>query len=255
MPYYVQCYLGELVRFFDQVIVVTNSREYDKESYSAVDGIDLITVSNEGYDFGMFYKAIQLISIEEYETIACVNDSNLIVSRLDPIFSWGKTQNYGLWSLIDSYEKPWFSTHSDSYHLQSFFLVFEQPALKLLSCFFESIDDEAIFSITDPKELRRQVINDWEIGLTQFMISHGVKTGSFIDSKIFSEINELSKNKNLTIKYYELLLKKGYPLLKKSLLSKTTIWNRLAITPKDKWSKIINKYGSGEWNAEKMINQ
>lgn len=255
MPYYVQCYLTELVRFFDQVIMVTNSRQLDEHSYSSVEGVDLMTVPNEGYDFGMFYKVMQSMSIEKYETIACVNDSNLLVKKLDSVFSWKKEKDVELWSLIDSYEKPWFATHENSYHLQSFFLVFEKPAIELLPSFFDSLQLEEIYAFTDPKLLKNRVINDWEIGLTQFMIDQGVKIGSYIDSKSFAEMNRLPENKNLTMKFYKLLLSNGYPLLKKNLINKKRFWDRFSSDSKNKWKALFCKFGSTDWDAEKMINQ
>jgi hypothetical protein len=249
LTYPVQVYLEELSRFFDDLILVTNDREIQGEFPA---NLRLFKVQNEGYDVGMFYKVFQSLSPEKYTQIACVNDSNILIHTLDQVFKNMHEKDGDLFSMIDSYEKPWFSTHSDNYHLQSHFLIFGEKAIALLPEFFKKIKVEELFSISDVKTLRRKVINDWEIGLSQFMLEKGLKLSSFIDSADFCAKNKLKKEANLSHKQVEKLLSVGYPLIKKKVVINKSFWsNLISKTPKPE--RLIRKFGNPAWDLERII--
>jgi lipopolysaccharide biosynthesis protein len=211
-------------------------------------------VSNEGYDLGMFYKAVQAVNLEEYHQIACINDSNILFNELKSIMSWGENKKFDFWGIIDSYQKPWFSTHVDNYHLQSHFLVFNKKALQKLPLFFQSLDLEQFFNEKNEKRLRQKVINKWEIGLTQFFLKEGLSLGSFFESKSFSLDHHIKKTANLSHGYYFRLIEAGYPLIKK----KVVLNNRglkYYLRPGRKWDKLILKYGNKDWEIEALIKE
>jgi len=55
IPLYVVVYLKELKNYFDEILLVTNSRKIDNAETIESLNIRLLPVENEGYDFGMFY--------------------------------------------------------------------------------------------------------------------------------------------------------------------------------------------------------
>lgn len=249
LPYYVVIYVNELARFFDELRLITNKRKIDNLS-CLNDNISIQFEKNEGYDFGKIYKGLKAIEPTNYKTIAFINDSNVIINKLDAVFEWGKNNQSDFWGIIDSNEKPWFSTNKDNYHIQSHFMVLNENAISLLTEYYNSIDVDAIFNITDLKELRREVIDKWEIGFTQFLINNGVKTSAYIDSCKFRKEHK-SKKKNIAHEHYGELLEEGYPLIKKKILFNRT-WRRF-LGQQESWEKAIHTYLNTEWDREKLL--
>lgn len=237
----------------DEVMLVTNQRPINNEEELQKEKIKTLFVKNEGYDLGMFYKAYLTINPALYHQIACVNDSNILINSLNPVFEWGNNQNVDFWGLIDSYQKPWFSIHQNNYHIQSHFLVFNQKAIDQLPVFFNEIDVEKLFEQTDQGQLRRTVINDWEIGLTQFLMNEGLTCKSFIDSQAFSQLYLSGKIKNVAHKLYAELIYSGYPLLKKKVILKHDWRDHFRIHKA--WQKLIRKYGNQDWEIEALIQE
>ena len=252
VPRYVSIYIRELSKFFDQVILVSNQKSINSDLLSANQNISTMFVENEGYDFGMFYKAFQVINKCEYHQIACINDSNILFDSLSEIFRWGLSQPADFWGLIDSNEAPWFSSHLNNYHIQSHFLVFNKNAISWLTAYFETIDTKAIFNEKDPKKLRRLVIDQWEIGLSQFLLNKGLKSTSFFSTETLLSKYK-SNGKNITHSLHNELINEGYPLLKKKIVLQKSwrSWFRF----QEPWEKLIIKHSSGDWNIPLLIQE
>ena len=248
IPYYVDLYLNELANYFDEIALITNEREITNKA-TLNSKVRIQFEQNEGYDFGLFYKFFKKIDVENYHTIACINDSNLLLKPLSNVFEWSQKQTCDFWGLIDSEEKPWFSEHKNNYHIQSHFLILKETAIKLLPAYFNQLDVTSIFAESDAKQLRRRVINDWEIGLSQYLLSKNMHAAAFINSKCFNEKHQL-KAKNLTHKAYALLLENDYPVLKKKLLKAT--W-RSKFRLSELWMKTLQTYTNPIWDVQKMI--
>lgn len=253
IPNYVELYVNELSIYFDEVIIATNQRALNPRIESLNANISIQFQRNEGYDFGMFYKVFQTINPLEYNQIACVNDSNVLFNSLQPIFEWGKNSKLDFWGLIDSHEKPWFSTYLDSYHIQSHFIVFQTKAIKVLPAFFNSINIQDIFDEKDIVKLRQVVINQWEIGLTQFMKNNDILNGCFIDSQLYSLIHYSGKPVNVGHKLYSELIQSGFPLLKKKIITSSK-WTDI-FRSETHWEKMIRQYGNKDWKLEILINE
>ncbi|MFA5326684.1 MAG: rhamnan synthesis F family protein [Prolixibacteraceae bacterium] len=253
IPNYVLIYITEISKFFDKVILVTNERPIEKSNYPDNLNISTLFVKNEGYDLGMFYKAFQTIDPNEYKQIACINDSNVLFNELHPIFNWSKKQNVDFWGVIDSYQKPEFSTHQTNYHIQSHFIVFNEKAISRLPHFFETLKIHDIFAETDAKKLRQTVINKWEIGLSQFLINEGLTCSSYIDSKAYSQKYLSGKPTNVGLKLYPELIRSGLPLLKIKVITKGK-WKDIFRTDSS-WENLIRKYGNQEWKIESLIDE
>ncbi|HEX7583477.1 MAG TPA: rhamnan synthesis F family protein [Prolixibacteraceae bacterium] len=253
IPKYVSIYVDELSKYFDQVVLVTNQRILATDFINANQNVSTLFVKNEGYDLGMFYKAFQTIDPEEYDQIACINDSNILINELHPVFDWSKKTSCDFWGIIDSDEKPWFSTHQDNYHIQSHFIVFNQKAIEKLPAFFEALHIQNIFEEKDTVKLRHTVINDWEIGLTQFLIKEGLKSASYIDSRSYSLLYLSGKQTNVGHKLYAELIRSGYPLIKKKVITKSN-WKD-TFRPSGNWEKLIRQFGNQNWEIEALIDE
>ena len=251
IPLYVQYYLNELSQYFDEVRLITNKRKSFELMNVLPAEIKIQYVANEGYDFGMFYKGFVEINPDDYSMIACINDSNLLLNKLDFLFKNAQTTSADFWGLIDSHESPWFSNHKDSYHIQSHFLVFNKAAILRLSDYFNQVNPEKLIIEKNKKQLRRQVIHESEIGISQYLIKNGMKSMSIFNSqKLLNKYK--ADGQNATHSIYEELLQEGYPLLKKKILYK----KRLKIFGnKNRIKKLIARYGNSKWNHQLALDE
>lgn len=251
LPYYVRIYIEELSNYFDKVIVLSNNANLQKQDLNISENIQFKYFENLGYDFGLFYRFITTQNLDDFSQIAIVNDSNILINNLDNIFNWSENNNSDFWGLIDSLEKPWFSTHTQNYHIQSHFIVLNEKAIKCLTDFFASVNISEIFNEKDLKKLRRQIINEWEIGLSQYLIKQELKPSTFIKSKNVC-LKYKSKKKNIAHSlFHKLIAKENYPLLKKKIVTKKRKWY---LYKEISWKETILKHGNLEWNLEKIIN-
>jgi len=205
IPYYVEYYLLQLKAHFDLIIYITNKRELDEEAslFLSTNGIEFLKVENEGYDFGMWHKGLNLICPDfvagnrncSFDRVALVNDSCILFKSLDEDFSRINQSGAGYSGMIIS----------DRYatHLQSFFLVIDGEAVNLL---FDYFAEHGI--VKD----YRQVIQTYEIGLTQRMIAEGVKVFSLYNN----QYRDFPKNPSFAL--VKELIDKGMPLIKKKIV-------------------------------------
>jgi hypothetical protein len=181
-----------------------------------------------------------------------VNDSNVLTNSLDGFFAWEKLVDYDLIGLLDSFENPHFSTFKNSYHIQSHFLIFHTRAIALLDAYYKSIDTERLFRETNKKKLRREVINSWEIGVSNYMINSGMHLGTYIQAEEMIKIFELPKETNLGLFLSHELVKLGYPAIKKKAIFE---WNWNMFRGKNHWTHLILEEGNPQWDLKRLINE
>jgi lipopolysaccharide biosynthesis protein len=255
IPKYVRLFLDELCNYFDEIILIQNKRPLKSKDLGKNScKIKQIFTRNEGYDMGMFYKALQTVDLNAYSQIACINDSNILFNKLEPLITWKEQNQYDFWGPVDSHQPLKKSDGGDTYHIQSHFMVFNRRAIALLPDFFQGIDLKQIFLEKNKKKLRQMVISKWEIGLTQYFLNHGLSVGSYFKSKVFSEELNLTKPTNLSCSHYFRLIQRGYPLIKKQVTNKR-YFLKLLFRPHLKWDKLIMKYGEKEWQLEDLIQE
>ena len=252
-PLYVQYYLNELSLYFDEVRLVTNERAITHKAESFKENVTIQFVKNEGYDLGMFYKAFHEIDPNNYSQIACVNDSNIVFGELQFLFDWAKYQTVDFWGLVDSWEKPWFSTHENNYHIQSHFVVFNREAIALLPEYFSQLDYTGLIHEDDVKIVRRNVINDWEIGVSQFLMNQNLTCRAYIESSNLAKDNGVTKPINVMHKYYCQLIKQGLPIMKKKVLFSEKWMDQLY--HKKNCIGLIKEYGSEKWDISALIEE
>jgi lipopolysaccharide biosynthesis protein len=204
IPYYVMYYLEQLRPHFMRIIYITNERELQEEASVFLQGknIELLKVKNEGYDFGMWYKAILKLESEQnsplqeiYTTVALINDSCILFKDLKADFALIEKSDAAYHGMIVS----------DRYatHIQSFFLVIRNEAVKVMMEYFHRTGLVADY---------RQVIQQYEIGLTQEMIRCGMK----IQSLYNNEHRAYPKNPSFAL--VRELIEEGIPLIKKKIV-------------------------------------
>lgn len=200
-------YVCELSRFFDQIIVLTNI--LDVSGYSE-NKVSFVTVPNRHLDIGMCMRVLLNADILEFDSIALVNDSCVLLKPMDFIFMSAQSRKFdGFWGICDSYET--------SHHIQSFFLVFEKKTLGALSDF---VIDLKKMPIDDSVEKS-------EIGISTFMSARGFSLDVVFNWNIICKhesVVSMNGKKicdldNPSYIYWDILIQLGCPLLKKKRLS------------------------------------
>lgn len=253
VPYNVKIYIKELSRYFDQVYFLSNNSASQHDNQLFKDNIIFVADDNIGYDFGRVYNFIKKLNLSSCSQLALVNDSNLLLTTLEKVIEWGNNSNLDYWGLIDSYEKPWFSTHHNNYHIQSHFIVLHKRAITLLDDYYKMIDIENLFSERDKNKLRKKVINDWEIGLSQFLLSKNLNIGSFKSCKDYYQPKDISTKVNVAHKYYFELIKNDYPLLKKKVITLSKWHHRFLY--KQPWRNSVYEYVHPSFKYDVMLNE
>jgi lipopolysaccharide biosynthesis protein len=194
IPYYIRIYLNELAQWFDNIYFLTNEKKLNKESLEFLEQNDIMLrlYKNEGYDFGMWHKAMMELDISSCSRIALVNDSCILFRSLKEIMLQSPYGDY--WGLIDSHQIKW--------HLQSFFVVIEQQALEEAKHYFTEKGLQHTFS---------EVINTYEVGLSQHLLQKGFKVASVFKASASPHINPT---------YFQVgsLIRKGFPVIKKKFI-------------------------------------
>lgn len=210
-------YINELKRYFHRVIVLTNQKPT-----TVTPNYEYILLEDRGYDFGFLYQAINRMNLLYYKMVGFINNSNRLIKHgsLDKFFTWCRSISSLFCGLTDCHQIPWGINPAHSYHLQSHFLIFKGIAIKYLQDFFYDIRFDRFLTITDKEILRKIIIRNCEIGLTQYMIQHRVKPKSMFSSKeLCLKLGIPLRSTNIHTDLWEILIGQGYPLIKKKITS------------------------------------
>jgi len=192
-----------LTKHFDKTIFITNERQIDQGdlSFLAEIGVDVQLVINEGYDFGMWYKALNTIDINKCEQIAFVNDSCILFKDLDIVMQFMNSNLYDYCGITDS--------NQISYHLQSYFIVVN--GRRCIDMVYEYYLLNNIIKTNDV----RDIINIYEIGLPDFLAKKGFKIGSMF------KYTDYPTSPNICLMNAMDIIDKGCPMIKRKLIYKT----------------------------------
>ena len=174
---YVIYYLKELGKVAADIVFVSdcdlNNEEKDKISNLC---IKIISTKHGEYDFGSYKRGIECVkdNLNNYDNLIIANDSCYgPIKPLLPIFEdmslrvdvdfWGMTQNQETYPI----------------HIQSYFVVFSKKVF--LSKAFNSF-----FSSVKKQKHKREIIENYEIGLSTILVEAGFKKSSFIP-KIYKD--------------------------------------------------------------------
>lgn len=197
IPYYVKCYLLEVRRHFTDVIFITNEKELQKteEEFLKGNGIDLMLVDNEGFDFGMWYKAFSSFDVSKYDRIGLINDSCILFKKLDEVFKVIDKNDWDYCGILDSAQV--------AYHLQSYFIIINKPAIPYIKQYFA---DNGIVKEFD------SAISRYEVGMSQYLLKNNLKLGSVFSYKI------TSTPYNPSFVSIKELIKIRFPMIKKKII-------------------------------------
>lgn len=211
IPKNVQYYLDEIRKYFDNIIFITNKREIS--NISDFYNNDILEFDNEGYDFGSLYKALNTIDYSIYSHIGVFNDSNIILNPLNEIFNWGFNSGNNFWGITDCYLTNVMNDYK--YHIQSHFMIFDKITVKY---FYDYLNDTKIynyFNVDIPiRDLRLKIIDLYEIGFTQYLLTKEVKIEAYYKSNIRNPLN-------MHIDEWDKLIEQGYPFIKKKIVYNT----------------------------------
>ncbi|MBL7949870.1 MAG: hypothetical protein JNN19_12840 [Bacteroidia bacterium] len=197
LPFYITYYLEKLTRHFDQTVLLTTATELSQDAvvWLKQRSIELKQVKNEGYDFGMWYKALAELDANRFGEIALVNDSCILFRRLDDEMKRIRASAAGYIGMVAS--------NRFSPHIQSYFLVIRGTAIPLLFRYFL---EKGIVSDY------RSVIWTYELGMPAFMQREGVRIQGLYNEK------GIDYPENPSFALLPELLEQGLPMIKKKIL-------------------------------------
>lgn len=224
---FVVYYLEQLKAVSNQIIFVSTSVLNDIEQQKIKHFVDkIITRENIGYDFHSYKAGIDSIdNLTAYDQLILCNDSCYgPLFPLKDIFVKMNRQEINFWGIT--------SSNLLQFHLQSYFLVFNKPVLQS-NCFIAFWKNLPIY------QHRKDIIHNYEIALTQGLISNGLHADSYIPL-------------NLQIPLFWLIKRHSKLLIKRYLLRSTnysTLGNVLKLRRSNEldktitlWDYIIQKY-------------
>lgn len=155
-----------LTSWFDDVVVVSTADLADESRRWLRARIRLIERDNEGYDFYSYKVGLDSSALASYDEVAICNDTYVLLRDYASIFASMATRDADFWGLTLSRELK--------AHVQSFFVVFRQSALR--SAAFAGFWDAMV-----PISARRRVIRRYEIGLSRTLHDAGLTSaGHFV---------------------------------------------------------------------------
>jgi lipopolysaccharide biosynthesis protein len=245
IPYYVRIYIKELENYFDEIVIVSNPREIENDDEVVSDKVRILFQNNEGYDYGKFLHAFHQLDLSLYHQVACINDSNIVFGELGFLFQWAEQVKPDFWGLVGADIRPAYSTQEGDSHIQSHFLVFNEKAIPLLSEYVQTINLEEITKIKDIKAAKRKVINDWEIGLSRFLVKQDLKVAAYINHADYEKTNQEQ--------FYAWMIKQGVPVIKKKII--TSVKPRDLLAGKNSWQSLICNFRTSVCEKDRLIDE
>ena len=188
---YVVYYLNELSNIVVDIVFVSVSK-LSKKEIKKINGLCLKIICREniGYDFLSYRVGLESVNFIEYEQIIICNDS--VYGPIRPLKNFFKKMNRvncDFWGITESYEI--------SYHLQSYFLVFNSKLIK-------SAQFKSFWKSTIPLNNKNYIIDKYEIGLTKFLIINKFIPSAFIKINFIDIIYMIISNYK-TISLYKIV--------------------------------------------------
>jgi lipopolysaccharide biosynthesis protein len=199
VPYYIRYYLLELTKHFTEVVLLTNKKNLI-DSFLQQNNIWVRQYTNEGMDFGMWYRAFNEFDLSTYDRVGLINDSCILFKSLKPVFEKANSSSADTFGFVLSGK---FSSH-----LQSYFILLNKRAILPAKEFFLS---KGII------EGYMKIIFQYEIGLSKYLLEKGLRFDAFYN---YSH-NTLQNPSYILSKE---LIEKGSPLIKKKLINRNFTW-------------------------------
>lgn len=201
LPPYVRYWLTELRNHCDRVVLLTNDdKTLDDESLAWLNAhaVELLPVRNEGFDFGMWQKALRQIDTAGCEGLVLANDSCILYAPLDEFFAWVDASGLDVGGMLES--------QAYTRHLQSFLLVFRHKAVVHARDFILARPVEGM--------AYDQIVGTFELGLSRSMLAAGFRFGAQFPTRPRHPLDDPSYF------FADELVDAGLPLVKKKLVSR-----------------------------------
>ena len=228
---YVIYYLKNLKKLCEKVIFVSDGTPSEFE-LQKLDNIADYTIAepHKEYDFGSYKRGFFYLKennlLNNIDSLIFANDSCYApLSPFENVFEVMEKETCDFWGItknkhgIKKCGNKFFYCKCE--HIQSYFLVLNSNVFNsdLFSEFMGNVKHE---------EFKKDIIINYEIGLSEFLISNGFKSGFYI--------KEFLNEKNSTILKWRQLTKKS-PFIKCSLLRQFNYHYTVA----DDWEKVLRK--------------
>jgi len=213
---YVLFYVEKLKKYCNTILFLSLS-DLSQEEQNKLDNV--ILVKHDEYDFGSYKRGFNYAFknglLSDIDELLFVNDSVYCIDDLDKIFE--KDYKSDFWGIVENqygFKKfGKFCISKKQPHIQSWFISFKKSV-------FNSDDFMNFINSVKEEKSKNDVICNYEIGLSKYLISKGFKYNSFI--------KKYKNSCNPTIYYWRELINEGVPFVKRSVLSglnrdKTTI--------------------------------
>lgn len=203
---FVISYLKELRKVSNKIIFVADNYITEEEQNKIKSIVDYVKCEPHGeYDFGSYKIGynylIQSKLLDKVDEIILCNDSCFCINSLEPVFNKMTQTECDFWGLS--------ANNKIQFHLQSFFLVFNKKV-------FTSIKFVNFINSVKHHNSVEEVIYNYEISLTQKLIDAGFKYNALI----------FPFNKDNPTKFPLLMLKMGYPIIKRKFFSEYKIYSK-----------------------------
>ncbi|HSH67435.1 MAG TPA: rhamnan synthesis F family protein, partial [Bacteroidia bacterium] len=214
---YVFYYLADLMKNNFDIVFISSSplQETDVERLKQFSPL-IIEKPNIGLDFSSWHLGLKELKFgKKYSSVLLANDSVFgPLYSLEDIISTAKKSDFDMFGMTDSLEI--------NYHLQSYFLYFKSSIIT--SSTWLSFWNN--FKLTDNKQ---QIIQEYEIGLSQLMLKNNFKLGAFSSYNVLAQDLNITVNCNQSLAFYkELINRYKFPFYKRELLIKEGISNVFA---------------------------
>lgn len=200
IPDYVKYYLTQLLPHHDRIVLLVNDDHplpAAETQWLAGRGIELMTVRNEGYDFGMWQKALAREEAAGITRLTLANDSCILFAPLTGFFRWFDDSRIDVGGMLES--------QAYGRHLQSFFLVFRG----------QRAQEAADYICSHPVQSLsyQQIVETFELGMSRkFFQDPGCRIGAMFPVVPLAPLDDPSYF------FMDDLLHAGLPLIKKKLL-------------------------------------
>ena len=200
-------FLHSMIPLGTELVFISNSPISDSDNAKLSTICSRVIINkNAGYDFSMWKTALESCHTSDYNEIILANSSILgPVFPMKDVFSRMEQLECDFWGITTGYLVQ--------RHIQSYFLVFRKNVI--LSQSFRMFWDSVL-----PYSNKRQIINSYEVGLTQWLIESGFKPGVYISLEQLRRHcrdagRRLRKTDNSCVKHAEELLSAGSPFIKR----------------------------------------
>ena len=165
----------ELCRHHERV-AVTYSNDVDVDVNVDVlheCGVIPIRVENWCYDFGQWFTVLSRL-YEDFSLITLINDSCILIKKMDQYMKWGLSAGFDCWGLTSSLEVE--------FHVQSYIRTYTGIGVRSLMSFvhsdevYEHLDKISILPLT---KLRKEIIKTYEI---EMLSRIGISSGAIFNA-------------------------------------------------------------------------